>query len=73
MIKIFYSCICLGVACLQTVLSDEAPLVVGMELEYPPFEFVNEQGSDDGVSVQMAKALAKDLGRTLEILSLIHI
>ena len=67
MIKIINSCICLVVACLQTVLSDEAPLVVGMELEYPPFEFVNEQGSDDGVSVQMAKALAKDLGRTLEI------
>ena len=67
MIKILNSCICLGVALMQTALSDDDPLVVGMELEYPPFEFVNEQGSDDGVSVQMAKALAKDLDRTLEI------
>ena len=67
MIKILNSCLYLGVALMQTALSDDAPLVVGMELEYPPFEFVNEQGSDDGVSVQMAKALAKDLDRTLEI------
>ena len=67
MIKILNSCLCLGVALMQTVLSDDDPLFVGMELEYPPFEFVNEQGSDDGVSVQMAKALAKDLDRTLEI------
>ena len=67
MIKILNSCLCLGVALMQTVLSDDGPLVVGMELEYPPFEFVNEQGSDDGVSVQMAKALAKDLVRKLEI------
>lgn len=43
------------------------PLVVGMELEYPPFEFVAEDGTNDGVSVKMAEALANYLGRTLEI------
>ena len=43
------------------------PLVIGMELEYPPFEFVADDGTNDGVSVEMAKALASYLGRPLEI------
>jgi polar amino acid transport system substrate-binding protein len=43
------------------------PLVVGMELEYPPFEMVGPDGQPDGVSVRMAEALAASLGRTLEI------
>ena len=43
------------------------PLVIGMELEYPPFEFVAEDGTNDGVSVKMAKALSSYLGRPLEI------
>ncbi|MED6300516.1 MAG: transporter substrate-binding domain-containing protein, partial [Verrucomicrobiota bacterium] len=42
-------------------------LVVGMELEYPPFEFVANDGTNDGVSVKMAEALADYLGRALEI------
>ena len=42
-------------------------LVVGMELEYPPFETVDDSGDPAGVSVDLARALAKDLGRELEI------
>ncbi|MEE2807732.1 MAG: ABC transporter permease subunit [Verrucomicrobiota bacterium] len=42
-------------------------LVVGMELEYPPFEFVADDGTNDGVSVKMAEALASYLDRPLEI------
>ena len=52
---------------IQLSFSAEEPLVVGMELEYPPFEFVNENGLSDGVSVQLAKALAESLSRPLEI------
>ena len=52
---------------LQACFSAEEPLIVGMELEYPPFEFVNENGVNDGVSVQLAKALAESLERPLEI------
>ena len=55
--KFVNTLICLFFIFTQVVLSEEKPLVVGMELEYPPFEFVNEQGFNDGVSVQMAKAL----------------
>ena len=65
--KFINTLICLFIIFTQVVLSEEKPLVVGMELEYPPFEFVNEQGFNDGVSVQMAKALSSYLGRPLEI------
>lgn len=44
-----------------------APLVVGMELNNPPFELRSPQNEPDGVSVRMSEALAKKLGRPLEI------
>jgi len=43
------------------------PLRVGMELSYPPFEMVDAQGRPTGVSVELAKALAKHLERPLVI------
>jgi polar amino acid transport system substrate-binding protein len=42
-------------------------LVVGMELSYPPFETIDENGKPAGISVQLAKALAEYLGRSLRI------
>ncbi len=43
------------------------PLRVGMELSYPPFEMVDAQGRPAGVSVELAKALAKHVDRPLVI------
>lgn len=43
------------------------PLRVGMELSYPPFEMTDPQGRPTGVSVRLAEALAKHLGRPLVI------
>lgn len=43
------------------------PLVVGMDITYPPFEFKNEKGEPDGVDVRMAEELAKFLGRPLRL------
>lgn len=43
------------------------PLRVGMELSYPPFETIGPDGQPEGVSVEMAKALAEKLGRPLKI------
>jgi polar amino acid transport system substrate-binding protein len=43
------------------------PLVVGMELAYPPFEMTDTSGKPDGVSVQLAMELGKALGRPVEI------
>jgi polar amino acid transport system substrate-binding protein len=45
-------------------------LRVGMELSYPPFEMANAQGQPEGVSVDLAGALAETLGRKLEILNI---
>jgi polar amino acid transport system substrate-binding protein len=42
-------------------------LVVGMDLSYPPFETIDANGQPNGVSVELAKALAADLGRPLQI------
>lgn len=42
-------------------------LTVGMELKYPPFEMTNEKGNPTGVSVDMANALGKFLGKKVVI------
>ncbi len=43
------------------------PLVVGMELAYPPFEMRGPDNAPDGISVRMAEDLAAYLDRPLEI------
>jgi polar amino acid transport system substrate-binding protein len=43
------------------------PLIVGMELAYPPFEMTDTAGKPSGVSVDLATDLAKSLGRPVEI------
>ncbi len=56
--------LCLLSACSQKPRTD---LVVGMELNYPPFEMTDEQGHPSGVSVDLAEALGKYLGRSVRI------
>jgi polar amino acid transport system substrate-binding protein len=43
------------------------PLVIGMELNYPPFEMTDASGNPCGVGVEMAQALAAYLHRPLQI------
>ena len=43
------------------------PLIVGMELAYPPFEMTDTSGKPTGVSVDLATDLAKSLGRPVVI------
>ena len=45
----------------------QAPLRVGMELAYPPFEMVDPAGKPAGVSVRLAEALGSHLGRPVTI------
>jgi polar amino acid transport system substrate-binding protein len=49
---------------------DPAVLRVGMELSYPPFEMADAKGQPEGVSVDLARAMAEALGRKLEILNI---
>jgi len=50
-----------------TTASAAPPLRVGMELSYPPFEMTDPQGRPTGVSVRLAEALGRHLGRELVI------
>ena len=43
------------------------PLRVGMELSYPPFEMTDPQGRPTGVSVKLAEALGRHIGREVVI------
>lgn len=46
------------------------PLIVGMELAYPPFEMADTQGKPAGVSVDLAHALGEYLRRPVQIQNL---
>ena len=48
----------------------DKPLVVGMELAYPPFEMRDERGEPAGMSVDLALALGQALGRPVQIQNL---
>lgn len=43
------------------------PLVVAMELAYPPFEMKDDAGNPSGISVDFAKAFGAYVGRDVEI------
>jgi polar amino acid transport system substrate-binding protein len=58
--------------CALTGCSPEShpQLIVGMELAYPPFEIIDTQGRPAGVSVDLAEALGKFLGREVRIVNI---
>jgi polar amino acid transport system substrate-binding protein len=43
------------------------PLIIGMELNYPPFEMTDASGTPTGVGVDMARALCAYLHRPIDI------
>ncbi len=49
------------------VLAAREEFVVGMELEFPPFETIDTQGNPAGVSVELSRLLSQELGRDLRI------
>ena len=55
------------VACWAAATPAADPLRVGMELSYPPFEMTDPQGRPTGVSVRLAEALGRHLGREIII------
>jgi polar amino acid transport system substrate-binding protein len=58
---------CLSFATIVPAAETVKPLIVGMELAYPPFEMTDPQGKPSGVSVDLATDLAKSLGRPVLI------
>lgn len=53
----------------SSVVESKEPLVVAMELAYPPFETKDVNGDPSGISVDFAKALGKSMGRDVEIVN----
>ena len=54
-------------ALLSSLNAADKPLVVGMDLSYPPFETRDTTGAPTGVSVDLAKALGEFLHRPVQI------
>ena len=50
--------------------AEAPPLIVGMELAYPPFEMTDTSGKPTGISVDLARALGMHLKRVVEIQNL---
>ncbi len=46
--------------------SREKTLIVGVDASYPPFEMLDQRGNLSGVSTDLARALAKELGKQIE-------
>jgi len=67
-VVVFLSCIVL-VLLSGCSPSQDNHLVVGMELGYPPFEMIDQIGRPAGVSVDLALALGKYLGREVQIVN----
>lgn len=63
-LSVALACLCLIV---NISSAAEKSLVVGMELQYPPFEMSDTDGNPSGVSVDLAYALGKYLGRDVKI------
>jgi len=63
-VPIFAAILCLFTACSP---KSHNQLIVGMELRYPPFEMTDTHGQPAGISVELANALGKYLGRDVEI------
>ncbi len=53
--------------CAPTAAEAAKPLIVGMELAYPPFEMTDAAGKPTGVSVDLASDLGKYLGRPVVV------
>ena len=68
-VRKFFLCGIIASLCACSPKSPEGPkpLRVGMELSTPPFEMVDTAGNPDGIGVRLAEALAKQLGRPLDI------
>ncbi|MFO7728366.1 MAG: transporter substrate-binding domain-containing protein [Desulfonatronovibrio sp.] len=48
-------------------LPGHRPIIVGGDEDYPPFEFMDENGKPSGYNVDLTRAIARELGLDIEI------
>ncbi|MCM1568637.1 MAG: basic amino acid ABC transporter substrate-binding protein [Roseburia sp.] len=66
MAALFTAAFCLG-ALAGCGDSGSKTLVVGTNAEFPPFEYVGENGEPDGFDVALIKAIGEKLGREVQV------
>jgi ABC-type amino acid transport substrate-binding protein len=71
MMKIFWSVLLAAVALVSTGCSKSGAggakkLVIATDATYPPFEIIDDKGEFSGVSIELGRALGKELGREVE-------
>lgn len=54
-------------ACSQAPAEEEKELIMGTNAAFPPYEFVNDDGSFGGIDVDIATAIAEKLGYKLVV------
>lgn len=47
--------------------ADDQPLVVAVDAQYPPFEFLDNEGREIGFDVELIKAIAQEANLTIEV------
>ncbi|MFP3855414.1 MAG: transporter substrate-binding domain-containing protein, partial [Anaerolineales bacterium] len=58
-----------GGAATEAPASDLGTVVIGTNAEYPPFEFVNEEGNITGFDIEMIDAIAQEAGFEYELVN----
>ncbi|HEY5893609.1 MAG TPA: transporter substrate-binding domain-containing protein [Chthoniobacterales bacterium] len=66
-VLLFFGAVFSGISCSKKSDDRSRPLVVGMELNFPPFEMKDPSGKPTGISVEMAEALGKFVQREIRI------
>jgi len=66
---IFLSCTKKSTEKTAMVTETQKPLIVAMELAYPPFETKDSAGNPSGISVDFAKAFGESIGRDVTIIN----
>ncbi|MCF8093225.1 MAG: transporter substrate-binding domain-containing protein [Desulfotignum sp.] len=48
-------------------LPTDRPVIIGGDHNYPPFEFVNDEGLPDGFMVELTRAIAREMNMNIQI------
>jgi PAS domain S-box-containing protein len=57
----------LALPALARAQANQQKLVFGGDQEFPPYEYINEQGQPDGFNVHLIRALGRDAGMAIEV------
>ncbi len=52
---------------IEHAYANQPTIVIGDDINYPPYSFINEHGEPDGFNVELAKAVALEMGYNVEI------